>query len=94
LRSRRRGVPWIEIEARIEANYRKWSTAYSGATIRRCSNRRLALLARAAELPMGSNADAATALRVVMKTPGRRRSGGGDRGDLSRGGRGPGEGAR
>ena len=38
--------PWIEIEVGIEANYRKGSTAYSGATIRRCSNRRLTLLAR------------------------------------------------
>jgi len=61
---------WAEIEAGIDQNRQDWARAHSRASFARCYDRRRELLERAAGLPIESNADAATALRVAMKAPG------------------------
>jgi hypothetical protein len=62
--------PLVEIEQAIDANHRKWTRARSRAAWGRCFDRRIELLERAVGMPIETNDDGATALRIVLKAPG------------------------
>jgi hypothetical protein len=60
----------VEIEAAIVANHLTWMRGRTSAAFNRCNDYRLELLERAAAMPIRSDAEAAAALRVVLKACG------------------------